>query len=152
MKIARPERYEAKKVKERARAKARYAADPEAAREKSRAKYAADPKAHQACVLAWRARNPDRVQAWHRRALYKKYGLTEDIIRSKLNSQHEACAICLVPFGTGATKMVIDHDHATGTARDLLCTICNTRLGNIEKRGVWLRQAVRYLRKHGGAL
>lgn len=49
--------------------------------------------------------------------------------RKKLEEQGGVCAMC----ETKATKWHLDHDHATGKWRDVLCNTCNTTFGVIEK-------------------
>jgi hypothetical protein len=51
---------------------------------------------------------------------YRQHGLTGDEFRALGDS----CAIC------GTTEnLVIDHDHATGAVRGILCGFCNSGLG-----------------------
>lgn len=51
------------------------------------------------------------------------------------------CDIC----GTGEMgRLNIDHCHATGRVRGVLCTRCNTGLGYVEREG-WLKKAQAYL-------
>jgi len=59
-----------------------------------------------------------------RRYLKKKYGISEEVFNWMLKKQYNACAVC-----DKEAKLVIDHDHATGVIRGLLCTKCNTALG-----------------------
>lgn len=77
----------------------------------------------------------------HRRP--EKYGLTRDGLAALL-AQHESCAIC----GTdrwGAKGPQVDHDHATGRVRGVLCVNCNTMIGHAGDDPARLRAAVRYL-------
>ncbi|MFE2712220.1 endonuclease domain-containing protein [Streptomyces mirabilis] len=69
-----------------------------------------------------------------------------------LAKQAGLCAICrTVPelqrantrTGRRWTPFHVDHDHATGAVRGLLCTPCNTTLGRIEAIG--LHEFTRYL-------
>ncbi len=45
-------------------------------------------------------------------------------------------------------KVVRDHDHHTGKAREWLCDSCNTGLGRFKDNIELLQQAIRYLEKH----
>lgn len=55
------------------------------------------------------------------------------------------CAIC----GSKDRPMHIDHDHETGTIRDLLCQPCNRALGLFGDSLEVLEAALAYLVKHG---
>lgn len=43
--------------------------------------------------------------------------------------QHEVCPLCDGPLGD---DIVLDHDHATGDVRAVLCRWCNAVLGKVE--------------------
>ena len=55
----------------------------------------------------------------------RRYGLTVDDYRAILARQENACAICRKP----GPRLYIDHCHASGKVRGLLCPKCNTGLG-----------------------
>jgi hypothetical protein len=59
-------------------------------------------------------------------------------------AQGGVCAICkrLPPPGK---PLSIDHDHATGKVRGLLCTRCNLMLGKVESVPNALEEIARYL-------
>ena len=61
-----------------------------------------------------------------------------------LGAQNGRCAICGRPE-TEAGGLAVDHCHATGKVRGLLCTLCNTALGKFRDRTDILRAAIRYL-------
>jgi hypothetical protein len=66
---------------------------------------------------------------------------------------HGACAICgfeeEVKSARGRLRrLVIDHDHATGIVRDLLCSRCNAALGLFRDDVEVLLAAAQYLVKH----
>jgi len=87
----------------------------------------------------WRKANKARIKVC---ATQRKYGLSvED--QQTLERQNE-CAIC----GTcrSSTKMVFDHDHATGSFRGLLCNNCNWGLGNFKDNIGLLQKAIEYLK------
>ena len=60
------------------------------------------------------------------------YGLDGPQYR-ELVAQGGACALCDRRFVPEGLQSVIDHDHATGRVRGLLCQGCNQRLGFFER-------------------
>lgn len=72
----------------------------------------------------------------------KEHGLSCDQYDFLVAEQARACAICLEPF---AATPRIDHDHATGEVRGLLCHSCNVALGHFRDNPDNLRRALRYL-------
>jgi hypothetical protein len=71
-------------------------------------------------------------------ALKVSYGLTRDDYNAMLASQDGVCFICRLAERakkTGQTprNLAVDHCHATGKIRGLLCTKCNGNLGWFEK-------------------
>ncbi len=56
------------------------------------------------------------------------------------------CPICEKDYIVGVTvKLVLDHDHLSGHARDYLCDSCNTGLGRFRNGKIFLSNALRYL-------
>lgn len=75
----------------------------------------------------------------------KKYGITvEDYVRM-LVEQNGRCAICLSEY-PGPNAFHVDHDHATGKVRGLLCTRCNPGLGYFRDDPELLARAIEYLK------
>lgn len=58
--------------------------------------------------------------------------------------QAHACAICGAPPPPGGA-LVVDHDHATGRIRGLLCGRCNIGLGWFDDQPQLLDRAIKYL-------
>jgi hypothetical protein len=80
------------------------------------------------------------------------YNITEDEVITMLVKQNNRCCICDVEFtprpGTMKTKHLtyhIDHDHATGGARGLLCQKCNLGIGYFNDDVILLNRVVEYL-------
>lgn len=61
-----------------------------------------------------------------------RYGLTLAEYQALALAQDFACAICLGVCATGR-RLSVDHDHATGKVRGLLCATCNASLGHYER-------------------
>lgn len=72
------------------------------------------------------------------------YGLSREQYLSLVDSK-QACEICSQPFS--GREPFVDHDHATGIVRGLLCSSCNKLLGNAKDRIKTLLSAVDYLRR-----
>lgn len=59
-------------------------------------------------------------------------------------AQGDCCPICTKPLG----RAHVDHDHATGKVRALLCHHCNIGLGHFRDDKVALARAIDYLTEH----
>ena len=80
---------------------------------------------------------------FHReRRLKYTFGITEEDYSKMFTEQQGACAICLIiPKRT----LHIDHCHTTGKVRGLLCSNCNTGLGQFKDNTDLLDKAKVYL-------
>ena len=109
--------------------------------------------------IRWRDANADRVLDTR---LRKKFGITLKQYRQMLDEQGGVCAICGQPpsFVTGrpptraqgrqqVPNLVVDHDHATGKIRGLLCTPCNRGIGFLKDDPSVVRFALKYLEERG---
>jgi hypothetical protein len=65
-----------------------------------------------------------------------------------LASQSYQCAICQTPAMKFEQLLSVDHHHATGQVRGLLCNHCNIGLGNFKEDVSYLEAAIEYLKKH----
>lgn len=74
----------------------------------------------------------------------KKYNLTETQYNALVA---KGCAICGGP-PTGRGRYHFDHDHVTDKFRGLLCSSCNTGLGQFKENQTLLIRAVGYLAEH----
>jgi hypothetical protein len=80
------------------------------------------------------------------RSRLKSYGITEEQVAMLREEQAGLCAICgraLLP-GKGTN---IDHDHANGMVRGLLCRECNLGLGHFFDKPALLYAAGDYLKR-----
>lgn len=75
-----------------------------------------------------------------------KYGIPDEKYREIYREQKCLCAICLIPLAKA--RVCVDHDHATGDVRGLLCNKCNTGLGLFRDHEVIVTRAANYLKKH----
>lgn len=82
--------------------------------------------------------------------LWRKYGLSVAQVRAMFEAQDGACAICREGFGPWAevdVSFAVDHCHAAGHVRGLLCSHCNKALGCSRDRPEVLRNAAVYLER-----
>jgi len=75
----------------------------------------------------------------------KKFGLTLGQYDILFESQGGRCAICQRRQSEFKIRLAVDHDHATGRVRGLLCADCNRVLGMMEDSTDRLQNAVDYL-------
>lgn len=104
---------------------------------------------------AWAKANRDKVRGYQRtrylknpdkdwaRSLRKKYNLTTTEWAAMNQKQEGGCGICGV---VEQTRLSVDHCHATGEVRGLLCRKCNKFLWVLDNPG-WLEKAQQYLTK-----
>lgn len=74
------------------------------------------------------------------------YGLTLNQSEKMFAAQEGKCWICLREFSETLTPCV-DHDHATGEIRGLLCNGCNSGLGQFRDSVDVILRAIEYLQK-----
>lgn len=73
----------------------------------------------------------------------RKYDLSLEDYGLLFVKQRGACAICRI---TPESKpLVVDHDHATGAVRGLLCSTCNSAIGLLKDDPEVIVQAALYL-------
>jgi Recombination endonuclease VII len=97
----------------------------------------ANPEAYHARMKKWRETNKDYQRKW-------TYGLSQEDYDAMIASQNGVCRICgHIPDEGKAFH--VDHCHATGKVRGLLCSRCNTGLGMFRDDPDALRKAADYL-------
>lgn len=108
-----------------------------------------------AAALKWReengrskedSRSPAAVSA----RLKYRFGITLDEYNAILVSQNGGCAICGQP--PGVKRLHVDHDHATGKVRGVLCGPCNHALGLMKDDPERLRKAATYIEQSKGSV
>ncbi len=122
-----------------------------------RAKNRARAKTRNAYMREWRKNNRDKMTASARIRTLKKYGLTPESYGQLVIDQENRCAICRRSASSFKpkhkkhkhAKLDIDHCHASGKVRALLCYNCNAILGHAGDSIQVLQRAIDYLKKHG---
>jgi len=115
---------------------------------------------HQAKGLEWRQKNPDLVRKYNEKQRAKdpakvkrdaleahfrrKFSMTMQDRDQMLVLQGGRCLICGTdkPSGKG---WCVDHHHATGRIRGILCAPCNSFIGLAKEDVSVLQQAITYL-------
>lgn len=138
-------RYRAKDVMGYRARKAAYARTPEQRAERT------------AYMRVWRENNRDRhnelARESHQRNKHvekqrnahyvRSYGITYADKLAMIAAQGGKCGICAQPL-IKPRHTHVDHDHATGKVRGILCRGCNTKLGWYEQNS---DKIVKYLEK-----
>lgn len=93
-----------------------------------------------------RPRKPYKTDERTRRAwrVRYKYGVSLEEIELRIEAQQGKCLICFAVL----EKPVIDHDHARGHVRGILCQSCNTGLGFFRDDPKALRRAATYVKRY----
>jgi hypothetical protein len=96
----------------------------------------------------WVALNPEKAKEHSRRThIMRKFGLTVEQYDTMLAEQNNGCAICGQSCATGM-NLAVDHDHATGKVRALLCKNCNTAIGLLGEDTDRMAKAIEYIQFH----
>lgn len=91
----------------------------------------------------------ETISVMKRGASYqRKYGISIADYDSLHAAQKGVCAICQDPArkGSHAGRLDVDHCHATGKVRGLLCRQCNQALGAFGDTAEGVERAWRYIR------
>lgn len=79
--------------------------------------------------------------------LRKTFGLSIEQYNSILEIQEWKCPICNVPYENSPKSFAVDHDHASGKVRGILCGLCNPGIGYFKDNPSHLRMAAKYLER-----
>jgi hypothetical protein len=92
----------------------------------------------------WNINNKDKVRDYN---LMKSYGISSEQYNQMMVQQDSKCAICGIHSDQQSKKFCVDHSHATGKIRSLLCHHCNAGLGMFKESEVVIINAAKYLEK-----
>lgn len=112
--------------------------------------YARNREAYNAKMRAYKSRDDVRLKlkSW---LLEKKYGIDITAFEGLIKSQEGKCKCCNTPFGLlRGLKPCVDHCHATGKIRGILCVRCNLLLGHANDQPEVLRNCAAYLERESG--
>lgn len=110
-----------------------------------KAKALIDPEARRAYMKKYRAMNLATLSEKQRDSERRRlYGLSPAQYQALMRSQGSECPICMRFLATHVRPSV-DHSHATGAVRGVLCRKCNAALGMLEDSPANLERAIEYL-------
>lgn len=105
------------------------------------------------CKACWYKARPaaqaKRTEHARWRNIKIQYGLTREQYRQMHDAQAGLCAICNKPQPPSKAgrprQLCVDHDHASGRVRRLLCITCNIVVGHAENTPGLLAAVTEYL-------
>lgn len=87
--------------------------------------------------------DPEKYKLRYRLMSVKRtYGLEKDVYLGMLEAQENKCLICEREEGY---RLCVDHCHATGKVRGLICIQCNTGIGQFKDDPELIKRALDYL-------
>lgn len=99
-------------------------------------------RADRYCGPCHRRISQEKARQAHDRYLQRTYGITVEQYEAILAEQGGTCYICRRP---ARGRLTVDHDHATGEVRGLLCRFDNNLLGQAHDDLEYFARAVAYL-------
>jgi len=78
---------------------------------------------------------------------YKRYKITEAEVMKMLEDQNYCCKLCGISFEI--KRRAVDHCHATGIVRGILCYPCNMGLGGFDDSVDLMYRAIKYVETQG---
>jgi len=107
--------------------------EPELQKQKDKDAYQKYKKRRTEYARRYRIEKPEKTRATH---LKMRYGMSIDDYDSMFLSQKGNCKICGLNQNDIKKKLGVDHCHASGKVRGLLCDTCNRFLGFYEKLAI----------------
>lgn len=97
------------------------------------------------CKECKRQYQNDRYSDVAAKRLERKYGITKYDYDRMFQEQGGKCAICDKPQSACRRALAVDHCHASGKVRGLLCDECNRALGYFYDDTNRIAKAIEYL-------
>ena len=92
--------------------------------------------------LTDRGKRKYRTSQWRQSNIDISY----DEYKEKYKLLEGCCEICKEQL----PSLCVDHNHATGEIRGLLCTTCNLALEHLKESHKIMNNAIKYIKKYGG--
>jgi len=103
-------------------------------------------KARSGVKACWEVNRQKYYNSHSANMLFKKYKLTIPQYTDMVDACKGVCSLCERPFGVSAyTKPVVDHCHASGATRGIICRQCNIGLGAFRDNTTSMTKAIEYL-------
>lgn len=102
---------------------------------------------YKAAAKRYRLANPEKRRFAD---VLKRYGVDPDTYKMLEIRQDNRCAICGIQFSDIGHAPHVDHCHATGKVRGLLCGNCNHAIGKFKDDPETLIKAAEYLMRANG--
>jgi len=100
------------------------------------------------CHSLYKHTNPNTKRNRKAEKLKLRYGLEHSQWEEIRKEQNYSCMICGIEEATLGRKLDVDHCHATGVVRGVLCNPCNTVLGHARDKIEVLEAAAEYLKRN----
>ncbi len=100
------------------------------------------------CHLLYKHTNPNTKRNRKAEKLKLRYGLEHSQWEEIRKEQNYSCMICGIEETALGRKLDVDHCHATGVVRGVLCNPCNTVLGHARDKIEVLEAAAEYLKQN----
>lgn len=116
-----------------------------------------NPERNRQKAREWREKNPERFKQWgieyrkrtkeqaKHRDVEWRYGLPREEYKAAMERQGGKCAICKKSRTSTKRSLHVDHCHQTGAFRGLLCSRCNSGIGQFGDDPKMLARAIAYL-------
>lgn len=105
---------------------------------------------YRAKQAAYRKKNKKHVKRIQRNSMLKaNYGIDHDDYDKLLDHTEKGCWIC---GGGSAVSLAVDHNHANGKVRGLLCKPCNRILGHWRDNPEKAARAAEYVKDDGATV
>jgi Recombination endonuclease VII len=116
-------------------------------KERSNAYYYANPERTAEQRKKYLKSNKEGYKTVRNTQLMLNYGITLEDFNSLFEEQKGCCAICEKHQSEFKNALCVDHCHSTKKVRGLLCSRCNTAIGNLKDDPNTADKAAAYLRK-----